>query len=90
MKAGPRRWVTAVILILACCIALVDAYLASDHLASRRFFAGIFAIMFMSLVFIGALGFSLWWHWKKSGHPIIGSSDHLETRPSTSDGPMSR
>jgi Domain of unknown function (DUF4184) len=106
MKAGPRRWVTAVILSLAAGVALVYAYFASDHLASRKFFAGTFAIMFMSFVLIEAFGFSLWWRWKKSDHRVIGSSgDHpvppnpggladpvggRETQAPSSDGPMSR
>jgi Domain of unknown function (DUF4184) len=106
LKAGPRRWVTAVILGIAGSVAFMDAYSVSNHLASRIYFAGTFAIMFMSLIFVGTLGFSLWWQWKKSDHRVIGSSgDHpvppkpggledpvggRETQASISDGPMSR
>jgi hypothetical protein len=106
LKAGPRRWVTAVILGSAGSVSLVDAYVVSDHMAARAFFAGTFAILFMSLVFAEVFCFSMWWHWWKSDHRIIGSSgDHPvppepgglgdpmdggETQASISDGPMSR
>jgi hypothetical protein len=90
MKAGPRRWVTAGILSLAGGAALVYAYFASDHLASRKFFAGIFAIMFMSFVLIEALGFSVWWRAKRNRDREIGSSRDRIIRASGSDDPMSR
>jgi hypothetical protein len=90
LKAGQRKWVTAVMVSIAGMIALVNAYVASDHLASRAFFAGTFAVTFMSLVFIEALFFSLWWHWKKSGHRIIGTSGHLKSMRGSSDEPMIR
>ncbi len=65
LKTARRGWIAASILIIAGSIALADAYVASDHLASRSAFAGTFAVMSMSLVFLEALGFSLWWQWRR-------------------------
>ncbi len=65
LKTARRGWIAALILIIAASIALVDAFAAFKHRASRGVFAGTFAVMFMSLVFVEALGFSLWWQWRR-------------------------
>lgn len=80
LKTSWKRWISASILILAGSTALADAWIDSDHLASRGIFAGTCSVMFMSLVFVGILIFSAWWHWRNrgirsSGHPAIGSPE---------------
>jgi hypothetical protein len=82
LKTAWKRWICASIVVLAGGIALVDAWKESDHLASRALFAGTFAIMFMSVVYIGILGFSLWWHWKN--REIHGQAGQV----GSSGGPM--
>ena len=81
LKAGPRRWVIAVILSFAGGVALLDAYIASDHLASRIYFAGTFAIMFMSLVFVEVFCFSLWWARAHSSQQSALSQDAASPHP---------
>lgn len=53
-------------LALAGVIALVKAWIDSDHLASRSIFLGTSAIMFMSVAFIEMVVFGVWWHWRKN------------------------
>jgi hypothetical protein len=66
LKPAWKRWISVSMLALAGGIALVDAWIDSDHLASRAIFLGTFAIMFMSVVFIEIVAFGGWWHWRKS------------------------
>jgi len=62
MNPRAKRWITGTILALSACVAAVYGYFYSYHIASFGLFVGAFVITFMSLVYILALGFSLWWH----------------------------
>jgi hypothetical protein len=66
------------ILLVSALASLLYGYSYTGH--SRRFgrLAGVSSITFMSLVFSGALAYSLWWQWRfgSSVHRIIGRSDH--------------
>jgi hypothetical protein len=65
LDARLKGWVTASIVILSAGVSLAHAYTDSYHLASRSVFVGTSLVTFMSLVFMGAAGFSLWWHWRR-------------------------
>jgi len=62
MSAQAKRWIAGSILALSALIAAVYAYFYSYHLASFGLFVSAFAVTCMSLIYILALGFSLWWH----------------------------
>jgi hypothetical protein len=95
LKPGLRLWITAVALSIASVAALIDAYYASDGLASRSFFAGAFVVTFMSVVLIEMFCFSVWWHWKVRGESQQSafSTQHsaavLSEVPSSSEGSLS-
>lgn len=62
MNARTKGWVAGSILCLASCPAAVYAFFYSYHLASIGLFVGAFVVTCISLIYILALGFSLWWH----------------------------
>jgi len=62
MSARAKSWIAGSILALSACIAAVYAYFYSYHLASVGLFVSAFVVTSMSLIYILALGFSLWWH----------------------------
>ena len=62
MSIGMKRWIVGSILALSASLAAVYAYVYSYHLASLGLFVGAFVVTCMSLIYILALGFSLWWH----------------------------
>jgi hypothetical protein len=86
LKAGPRRWLNVVIFGIAGSVALVNAYIASDHLASRAIFAGTLAITFMSLVFIEVLCLSLWWAKAHSNQQLALSQQTASPKPDGKTG----
>jgi Domain of unknown function (DUF4184) len=57
-----KVWILGSTLTVAACISLPYAYFESYRLASLGIFAGTFAVTFMSVLFVAALAFSLWWH----------------------------
>jgi len=61
MSAHVKRWIAGSILTLSACVAAVYAYFYSYHLASLGLFVSAFVVTSMSLIYILALGFSLWW-----------------------------
>jgi hypothetical protein len=62
MSTAIKRLMVGSILVLSACIAAIYAYFYSYHLASIGLFVSAFVVTSMSLIFILALGFSLWWH----------------------------
>jgi uncharacterized protein DUF4184 len=62
MNARTKGWIAGSILALSACVAAVYAYFYSYHIASFGLFVGAFVVTCMSLIYILALGFSLWWH----------------------------
>ena len=62
MNAQTKGWVAGSIFVLAACLAAVYAFFYSYHLASFRLFIGAFVVTCISLIYVAALGFSLWWH----------------------------
>jgi hypothetical protein len=57
-----KAWILGSILTVASGVSLFYAYFRSYRLASLSIFAGAFVATIMSVVFVAALGFSLWWH----------------------------
>ena len=68
-SARAKVWIVCSTLIVATGISFFYAYFKSYRLVSLSIFAGAFAATFMSVVFIAALGFSLWWHFSKTLQP---------------------
>jgi hypothetical protein len=58
-----RRWAVTLIITIACCGSLAYAYCDCDPGSPLSFFLGVSAVLFMSLVFLGAFFFSLGWNW---------------------------
>ena len=61
-STGVKAWFLGSTLTVAAAGSLPYAYFASYRLASLGIFVGTFAVTFMSVVFVAAVGFSLWWH----------------------------
>jgi len=61
-STGVKAWFLGSTLTVAAASSLPYAYFESYRLASLGIFAGTFAVTFMSVVFVSAVGFSLWWH----------------------------
>jgi hypothetical protein len=80
LDARTKVLITGSILILAGSVSAAHAYSESYRLASLSIFVGTFLVTFMSLAFIEAVCFSLWWHWKaRSGDLAIGRSGDLNS-----------
>jgi uncharacterized protein DUF4184 len=62
MSARAKRWIVGSILALSALVAAIYAYFYSYHISSFGLFVGAFVVTCMSLIYILALGFSLWWH----------------------------
>jgi uncharacterized membrane protein YjjB (DUF3815 family) len=62
INARMKRWIVGSILALSISLAAVYAYSYSYHLASFGLFVGAFVVTCISLIYILALGFSLWWN----------------------------
>jgi hypothetical protein len=62
MNARTKAWIAGSILALSASLAAVYAYFYSYHISSFGLFVGAFVVTCMSLVYILALGYSLWWH----------------------------
>jgi Domain of unknown function (DUF4184) len=65
LDARVKALITASILTLAGGVSFAHAFTESYRLASLSIFVGTFLVTFMSLVFIEAGCFSLWWHWRR-------------------------
>jgi hypothetical protein len=65
LDARLKGWITASIVILAGGVSFAHAYDESYRLTSFPIFVGTFLVTFMSLVFIEAVCFCLWWHWRQ-------------------------
>lgn len=67
LQTSPRFkiWFTATLLAVSAAASTTFAYVVSIGLHPRlRFFLGVSVIDFMSLVLVGALGYSVWWQWR--------------------------
>ena len=62
ISARTKRWIAGSILALSALVAAIYAYFYSYHISSFGLFVGAFVVTCMSLIYILALGFSLWWH----------------------------
>jgi len=62
MSARAKQWIAGSILALSASLAAVYAYFYSYHISSFGLFVGAFVVTCMSLTYILALGFSIWWH----------------------------
>ncbi len=75
MDARRKGWITASIVTLSAGISFAHAYSESYRLASLSIFVGTLLVTFMSLAFVGAVCFSLWWHVRRrSDDLVIGRS----------------
>lgn len=63
-----KVWILGSTLIMATGVSFVYAYFKSYRLVSLSVFGGVFAGTFMSLIFVAALAFGLWWHLSTSTH----------------------
>jgi hypothetical protein len=57
-----KVWILSSILTVATGVSFFYSYFRSYRLASLSIFAGTLVATIMSVVFVAALGFSLWWH----------------------------
>jgi hypothetical protein len=70
VKAG----ILGSILTVAAGVSFLYAYFRSHRLTSHNIFSGRFAGIFMSVVFVAALAFSLWWHLSTKYQQIANSN----------------
>jgi Domain of unknown function (DUF4184) len=68
-SAVRKGWTSASLLAVAGSVSFSHAYIESSHLTSLAAFVSTFLVTFMSLVFIEALCFSLWWQWRRKHFP---------------------
>ena len=73
-KSSVKVWILGAILTMATGASFFYSYFRSYRLASLSIFAGAFAGMSMSLIFVAALGFSLWWHLSTKYQQIANSN----------------
>ena len=73
-SSSVKVWTLGSILTVATGVSFFYSYFRSYRLASLTIFAGAFAGTFMSLIFVGALGFSLWWHLSTKHQQIANSN----------------
>src|SRR5262249_3536097 len=73
-KRSVKVWILVAILTMATGASFFYSYFRSYRLASLSIFAGAFAGMSMSLIFVAALGFSLWWHLSTKYQQIANSN----------------
>lgn len=95
LNSAVKGWTVGVMLASAAGPSLVYGYIHSYHLVSRPIFVGTVLVTLMSVVFVEALLFSLWWQWRRSNqqsavsiseqHSAIGTQHsapgHHVTRP---------
>jgi Domain of unknown function (DUF4184) len=65
LAARTKAWITASLAVVAVGVSAVYAYGRSHHFRHLPFSLGIFVVTLMSTVFIEAVFFSLWWHWRQ-------------------------
>jgi Domain of unknown function (DUF4184) len=65
LPARTKAWIATTLATVAVGVSAAYAYGGSHHLRYLPFFLGIFAVTLMSTVFVEAVCFSLWWHWRR-------------------------
>lgn len=77
-SAAKKVGVIAMVAALAGSLSFAYAYVVSSHLEDFRLFVALFVVVSLSLVFLEAVGYGLWWHGK-----IALSGRHSALSPET-------